>query len=86
MYITINNVISKTSIDISYPIQNFDSSKEVAVVRMFSDNIQYEFTVPWMVELELGNKRITSGIYTRRELTDLIEWKVELTKFDEGPR
>ena len=87
MYITVNDVISKMRIDIFYPIQNFDSSKEVAVVSMFGDNIQYEFTVPWMVELELGNKQgIMAGTYTRRELIDFIEWKVELTQFDEKPR
>ena len=40
MYITINDVIGEKATDLSYPIQNFDSSKEVAVVSMFSDNIQ----------------------------------------------
>ena len=46
MYITINDVIGEKTIDLSYPIQNFDSSKEVAVVRMLSDNIQYKVTKP----------------------------------------
>ena len=32
MYITINDVVGEKMIDLSYPIQNFDSSKEVAVV------------------------------------------------------
>ena len=44
MYIRINNVLGEKRIDLSYPIKNFDSSKEVAVVCVFSDNIQYEFT------------------------------------------
>ena len=44
MYITINNIIGERRIKLSYPIQNFDSSKEVTVVRMFTDNIQYEIT------------------------------------------
>ena len=39
MYITINNVTSEKRIDLSYPIR---SSKEVAVISMISDNIQYE--------------------------------------------
>ena len=30
MYITINDVKGEKMIDLSYPIQNFDSSKEVA--------------------------------------------------------
>ena len=44
MYITVNNVIGEKRVNLSYPIQNFDSSKEVAVVSMFSDNIQHEIT------------------------------------------
>ena len=46
MYITINDIIGEKTIDLSYPIQNFDSSKEVAVVRMVSNNIQYKVTKP----------------------------------------
>ena len=42
MYITINNVKGEKRIDLSYSIQNFDSSKEVAVIRMLSDNVNYE--------------------------------------------
>ena len=29
-------------IDLSYSIQNFDSGKDVAVIRMLSDNFKYE--------------------------------------------
>ena len=29
-------------IDLSYSIQNFDSSMEIAVIRMLSDNVKYE--------------------------------------------
>ena len=42
MYITIKDVIGEKRIDLAYPIKNFDSSKEIAVITMFSDNIQYE--------------------------------------------
>ena len=38
-------------IDLSYPIKNFNN-KEIAVVDVFSDNIQYELTEPWVLELE----------------------------------
>ena len=51
MYMTINDVIGEKMIDLSYPIQDFDSSKEVAVVTMFSDNIQYEMTEPFYLKL-----------------------------------
>ena len=33
MYITIDDIIDEKAIDLSYPIQNIDSSKEVAVVK-----------------------------------------------------
>ena len=40
MHITINDVIGEKTIDLSYPIQNFDSGKEIAVIRMLSNNVQ----------------------------------------------
>ena len=42
MYITINNIKGEKRIDLSYSIQNFDSTKEIAVIRMLSDNVKYE--------------------------------------------
>ena len=42
MYITINDIKGEKRIDLSYSIQNFDSSKEIAVIRMLSDNVKYE--------------------------------------------
>ena len=42
---------------------------------------QYKFTEPWIMELGLGNtKWIMAGTYTRQELIDHIEGKIE--KFD----
>ena len=51
MYRTLYDVIGEKTIDLSYPIQNFDSSKEVAVVRMLSDNILYKVTKPLGLKL-----------------------------------
>ena len=42
MCITINNIKGESRIDLSYSIQNFDSDKEIAVIRMLSDNVQYQ--------------------------------------------
>ena len=42
MYITINDIKGEKRINLSYSIQNFDSSKEIAVIRMLSDNVKYE--------------------------------------------
>ena len=42
MYITINNIKGEKRIDLSYSIQNFDSDKEIAVIRMLNDNVKYE--------------------------------------------
>ena len=42
MYITINNIKDEKRIDLSYSIQNFDSGKEIAVIRMLGDNVKYE--------------------------------------------
>ena len=37
MYITINDIIGEKGIDLSYPIKG----KDIAVVSMLSDNVQY---------------------------------------------
>ena len=51
MYITIDDIIDEKMIDLSYPIQNFSSSKEVAVISMFSDNFQYKVTETFNLKL-----------------------------------
>ena len=43
MYITINDVMGEKRIYLSYSI---DSGKEIAVMAMFSDNVQYEVEKP----------------------------------------
>ena len=65
MYITINNVIGEKTIDLDYPIENFDSDKEVAIVDVLSDNIQYEVRKP------IGD--LKSKFYTGREMRVLLE-------------
>ena len=42
MYITINKIKGEKRIDLSYSIQNFDLGKEIAVIRMLSNNVKYE--------------------------------------------
>ena len=41
MYITINDIIGEKRIDLSYPISSGTGGKEIAVVIMLSDNVQY---------------------------------------------
>ena len=73
MYITTNDVIGEKTIDLSYPIQNFDSSKEVAVVSMFSNNIQYKVTETFNLKLRDGSeKQISNGSYTKREIDAIV--------------
>ena len=69
MYITIDDIIGEKTIDLSYPIQNFNSSKEVAVVSMFSNNIQYKVTETFNLKLiDNSEKQISNGSYTKREI------------------
>ena len=83
MYITINNIKGEKRIDLSYSIQNFDSSKEVAVIRMLSDNVKYEILELRAVMDPISNtkKMIPSGTYAGRELLSIIEGMVELNQF-----
>ena len=73
MYITINDVTGEKTIDLSYPIQNFDSSKEVAVISMFSDNTQYAMTEPLNLKLIDGSeKQVLNGSYTKSEIDAIV--------------
>ena len=68
MYITINNIKGEKRIDLSYTIQNFDSDKEIAVIRMLSDNVQYEILKLRSVMDPISDtkKMIKSGAYAGR--------------------
>ena len=75
MSITISDVIGEKRIDLSYSIQNFDSSKEVAVIRMLSDNIQYKIEKAFLFisPISPGDKKlIESKTYAGRELISFL--------------
>ena len=82
MYITINNIKGDKKIDLSYSIQNFDSSKEIAVIRMLSDNVQYQLLKLRAVMDPISDtkKMIPSRTYAGRELLSMLEGMVELNK------
>ena len=91
MYITINNIKGEKRIDLSYSIQNFDSSMEclgarmveIAVIRMLSDNVKYEILKLLAVMDPISNmkKMIPNGTYAGRELLSIVEGMVELNQF-----
>ena len=84
MYITINNIKGEKRIDLSYSIQNFDSDKEIAVIRMLSDNVKYEILKlrSVMDPISDSKKLIPSGSYAGRELISTLEGIVELKQFE----
>ena len=84
MYIKINDIKDEKTIDLSYSI---DSTMEIAVISMISDNTQYEIKEPLDLEL-IGNdeKWIPNGIYTMRELSTFVERKIILTNLDRDSR
>ena len=84
MYITINNIKGEKRIDLSYSIQNFDSDKEIAVIRMLSNNVQYQILKRCAVMDSISNTKemIPSGTYPGRELLSIVEGMVELNQFE----
>ena len=69
MYITINDIIGEARIDLFYPIKG----KEIAVVSMFSDNVQYWLWGSVEVLLKTGKKIVLNKVvYTDKELNALI--------------
>ena len=83
MHITINNIKGEKRIYLSYSIQNFDSEKEIAVIRMLSDNVQYQILKLRAVMDPISNakKMIPSGTCAGRELLSIVEGMVELNQF-----
>ena len=83
MYITINDIKGEKKIDLFYSIQNFDTGKEIAVIRMLSDNVQYKVLKLCAVMDPISDtkKMIPSRTYVGRELLSMLEGLVELSKF-----
>ena len=84
MYITINNIKGEKRIDLYYSIQNFDSDKEIAVIRMLSDNVKYEILKfrSVMDPISDTKKMVPKGSYVGRELISMLEGIVELNQFE----
>ena len=84
MYITIDGVIGKKTIDLDFPI--YLRPAEIAVISVFSDNVQYEIPKQLTVDLGVGNAKKLQEIYSGRDLIKLLEGKFELTEFEKDPR
>ena len=84
MYITNNNIKGEKRIDLSYSIQNFDSDKEIAVIRMLSDNVKYEILklCSVMDPISDAKKTIPRGTYAGRQLFSIVERILELNQFE----
>ena len=84
MYITINNIKGEKRIDLSNSIQNFDSGKEITVIRMLSDNVKFEILKLRAVMDPISDvkKTIPRGTYASRELISMLEGIVELNQFE----
>ena len=80
MYITINDIIGKKRIDLSYPIC---SGKEIAVISMFSNNVQYWLQGTIEVLLKMGKKIVLNkAVYTDKELNALIGLELKSQMMD----
>ena len=81
MYITINDIKGEKRIDLSYSI---DSDKEIAVIIMLSDNIQYNILKLHSVMDPISDRKkmILSGTYASRQLLSMLEGIIELNQFE----
>ena len=79
MYITINDVIGEKRLDLSYRIK----SKDIAVVSMLSNNVQYWLQGSIEALLKTGKKIVLNkGVYTNRELSSLIGMELKSQMLD----
>ena len=65
-------------------MQNFDSDKEIAVIRMLSDNVEYEILKLRSVMDPISDtkKMIPNGTYAGRQLLSMLEGMIELNQFE----
>ena len=80
----INNVIGEKRTDLSYPIKNLESSKEVAVIGMLSDNVQYEIIKPCTIidSISSANENlILCKTYAGREFMSVLGGMSAFTHF-----
>ena len=83
MYTTITDIVEEKRIDLAYLIWNLDLIKEVTVISMFSDNIQYQIREPLKVLLIANKERqLLEGVFTDRELNTSIGRKLISTPLD----
>ena len=77
----INNIKGEKRIDLSYSIH---SDKEIAVIRMLSDNIQYKVLKLRSVMDPISDtkKMIPKGAYASRQLLSMLEGIIELNQFE----
>ena len=79
MYFTYIDIIGEKTIDLSYPICN---GKEIAVISLFSDNVQYNVLKPHTIINSISpDKRelISSKTYAGRELLSMPKGMVAFT-------
>ena len=81
MYITINNIKGESRIDLSYSTH---SGKEITVIRMLSDNVQYQILKVRSVMDPISDtkKMVPNGTYASRELISILEGIIELNQFE----
>ena len=80
MYITINDVIGEKRIDLSYPIR---SGRKIAVVSMFSNNVQYWLQRFTEVLLKTSEKIVLNKVvYMDKELNALIGLELKSQMMD----
>ena len=79
IYITINDVIGEKRIDLSYPIKG----KDIAVVSMLSDNVQYWLRGHLKVQLKSSEEiTLNKGVYMDKELNSLIGTELRMQMID----
>ena len=77
----INNLKGEKRIDLSYSIH---SDNEIAVIRMLSNNVQYQLLKLHAVmdPISDAKKTIPSGTYAGRQLLSMLEGMAELNQFE----
>ena len=77
MYITIKNAKGERNINLDYPIKSLDATREIALVEVFIDAVEYSITETIKPD-KISKLVIPAGIYKSRVLESFLANKIDM--------
>ena len=84
MYITIKNSKGEKNINLDYPIKSLDATREIALVEVFIDAVEYSIKETIKPD-KISKLVIPAGIYKSRVLESFLANKIDMKSLNKNP-